>query len=468
MKVRAFGFELSLTRAAPLSPVFQGGRGSWYPLIHEPFTGAWQKGQEWRADTVLAHNAVYACINRISQDVGKLRPKLMEQREDGVWREVDRNNPAYHPVLRRPNHYQNHIQFKEWWITSKLIHGNTYVLLERQGGVIRKMFVLDPTKVAVLVAPDGEVFYELTQDNMSGTGVVRVPASEIIHDRINCLFHPLVGTSPLFAAGAAAQLGLTIEGNAGAFFGKGSNISGVLSTAVPITADKVRIYKEMWDAQYTGLKSGGVAVLADGFKFEPMRMSNVEAQVIEHLGWTAEVVCRVFGVPPFKVHLGQMPTYQNGEVLNQIYYSDCLQSHIESWELCMDGALGFETRTGGHQYGIELDLDGLLRMDSGAQIDALVKASGGAFMTPDEARRKADLPPVEGGDALYKQQQDYSLAALAERDRSKPFAKPATPPALPPAAQSNPEPTEEDARQAEAYLAAIVELDTKTFEMARR
>lgn len=458
MRVRAFGLELSLTRAAPLSPAYQGGRGSWYPLIHEPFTGAWQQNREWRADTVLAHNAVYACINRISQDVGKLRPRLLEQKDDGVWREL--RNSAHSPVLRRPNHYQNHIQFKEWWTTSKLIHGNAYILLERAAGVIRAMYVLDPTKVQVMVGADGEVFYELSQDNLGNTGaIVGVPASEIIHDRMNCLFHPLVGTSPLFAAGAAANLGLQIEGNATSFFAKGSNISGVLSTVAPLSKDKALLYKELWDAQYTGLKSGGVAVLADGFKFEPMRMSNVEAQVIEHLGWTAEVVCRTFGVPAFKIGLGQQPTYQNGEILNQIYYSDCLQSHIESWELSMDGAFGFETRTGSHQYGVDLDLDGLIRMDSGAQIDSLVKASGGAVMTPDEARRKVNLPPIEGGNALYKQQQDFSLAALAERDRDKPFAKPPPPPPPPPP------PNEEDARAAAKLLADVAEVQTMTLQI---
>lgn len=469
MRLRAFGYELSLTRAAPLSPVFQGGRGSWYPLVHEPFTGAWQQNREWRADTVLAHNAVYACISRISQDVGKLRPRLLEKEDDGVWREVTANNPAYHPVLRRPNHFQNHIQFKEWWITSKLIHGNAYILLERDGsGRVARMYVLDPTKVTVLVGPDGEVFYELTPDNVGNTsGIMRVPASDIIHDRTNCLFHPLVGTSPLFAAGAAAGLGLTIQGNAASFFEKGSNLSGTLVSPLPLSADKVRAYSEMWNAQSGVVRTGGVAVLADGFKFEPLRLSAVESQVIEHLGWTAEVVCRVFGVPAFKIGLGNQPTYQNGEILNQIYYSDCLQSHIESWELAMDGAFGFETRTGSHQYGVDLDLDGLIRMDSAAQIDALVKGSGGAVMTPDEARKKLDLPPVKGGDALYKQQQDFSLAALADRDANKPFAKPdppaaATPPAI------DPEPTEEDERAADELLAAIVELDTLTLELAGR
>lgn len=381
---------------------------------------------EWTTDTVLAHPFVYACIRRIAQDVGKLRPKLVEQDADGIWSEVE--SAAFSPVLRRPNHYQNHIQFKEWWTTSKLTHGNAYALIERdQRGVPKAFYILDPSRVTVLVSPDGSVFYQLKQDNLAGLGEseVAVPASEIAHDRINPIFHPLVGTSPIFAGGAAAFMGLQIQGNSSAFFSNGSNPSGILSAVTSITPEKSAQLSELWNARFGKDKSGGVAVLGDGMKFEAMRMTATDSQLIEQLGWTAETICTVFGVPPFKVGVGQQPTYQNGEILNGIYYSDCLQAHIESFELCMDRALGLDVeKTEGRWMGVELDLDGLLRMDSAAQADVLVKLAGGPVMTPDEARARMDLSPLDGGDTLYRQQQEYSLAALAERDRDKPFAKP--------------------------------------------
>jgi len=40
-----------------------------------------------------------------------------------------------------------------------------------------------------------------------------VPAREIIHDMWNALYHPLVGLSPVYAAGHAAMLGLKIVRN---------------------------------------------------------------------------------------------------------------------------------------------------------------------------------------------------------------------------------------------------------------
>jgi phage portal protein BeeE len=90
---------------------------------------------EWTTDTVLAHHAVYACITRIAQDIGKLRPKLVERDTNGIWTETE--NAAHSPALRRPNRHQNHIQFKESWAISKLTRGNTYVLIERDSAACR-------------------------------------------------------------------------------------------------------------------------------------------------------------------------------------------------------------------------------------------------------------------------------------------------------------------------------------------
>jgi hypothetical protein len=53
-------------------------------------------------------------------------------------------------------------------------------------------------------------------------------------------------------------------------------------------------------------------------------------------------------------------------------------------------------------------------MDTATQMDVLDK--GKNYLTPDEGRQKIGLPPVEGGDVVLRQQQDFSLAALAKRD----------------------------------------------------
>src|SRR5690606_11874555 len=139
----------------------------------------------------------------------------------------------------------------------------------------------------------------------------------------------------------------------------------------------------------------------------------VDAQMVEQMKLSGEMVCSVFHVPAYKVGVGPVPTYQNAEVLNQIYYSDGLQVQIEGIEALLDEGLGIETAG----YATEFDLDYLLRMDSATQIKSLNEAVGGGWMSPNEARKKRGLPPVTGGETPYLQQQNYSLAALDKRDR---------------------------------------------------
>lgn len=468
--MRLFGKQFPRAKAtAPssLSPVPTSNRGNWgwwpFGIVQEPFAGAFQRDIAWTNDTVLAHHAVYSCVTLISNDVGKLRPKLVQLSEDGIWTET--KSSSFSPVLRRPNRYQNYIQFKEWWTTSKLLRGNAYALKRRDDrNIVDRLYLLDPQRVVVMVAPDGSIYYSLKADNLTGLMDVTkiVPASEIIHDRMNCLFHPLVGISPLFACGLAANMGLKILDNSSHFFSNGSNPGGVLTAPATIpqaTADRI---KEHWEKNYTGENSGKVAVLGDGLSFEPMRMTNEDSQLIEQLKFTAEMVAGAFHVPLFKIQAGAVPTNTNTEVLNNIYYSDCLQSHIEQWELCMDEGLGIgeeSPKEGGRIYGVELDIDSLIRMDKGAQMASLKEGVGAGIIKPNEARRRIDLPPVPGGDTPYLQQQNYGLEALARRDAME--GAPATtvpgtnPPKTPPA---EPAPAKSDEVESGfAMLAKILE-----------
>ncbi|ENV4207382.1 phage portal protein, partial [Escherichia coli] len=95
-----------------------------------------------------------------------------------------------------------------------------------------------------------------------------------------------------------------------------------------------------------------------------------------------------------------------------------LQTLIESIELLLDEAL--ET---GENESTEFDVTTLLRMDSERRMKTLGDAVKNTLLTPNEARKRENLPPLAGGDALYLQQQNYSLEALSRRDaREDPFA----------------------------------------------
>ncbi len=397
--------------------VREAGWTSLFQAVAEPFSGAWQQGVKADPEAVLSFHAVFACISLISQDIAKMRLRLMQTDAHGIRRETRRGDIAR--LCRRPNAQQNRIQFFELWLNAKLRHGNTVVLKIRNArGQIKELRILDWSRVEPLVADDGEVFYRITPDRNCGiTEAVTVPAREVIHDRFNCFFHPLIGLPPVYAAGLAATQGHHIQENSTSFFRNGGRPSGVIEIPGSITEENAKKLKSNWDSGYTGENAGKTAILSNGAKYNPTTFSPVDAQTVEQLKMTAEIVCSVFRVPAYKIGVGQPPSSDNVEALEQ-QYSQCLQTLIESIELLLDEAL--ET---GENESTEFDVTTLLRMDSERRMKTLGDAVKNTLLTPNEARKRENLPPLAGGDALYLQQQNYSLEALSRRDaREDPFA----------------------------------------------
>lgn len=439
--MRLFGFEITRRQkaAGALAPV--NGYGAWQRLlgwVSEPFGGAWQQNQPLTVDNVLANNTIFSCVSLIASDIAKLGIDLV-QLASGIWKPFA--NTAHSPVLRKPNRFQNRIQFIEYWLISKLTRGNTYALKERDArGVVIALYVLDPQRVVPLVAPDGSVFYQLMVDPLSGLaeGTV-VPATEIIHDRMNCLYHPLVGIPPLYACNLPAQQAQAIQQTAAAFFQNRAMPQGMLTAPASITDEVAARLQADWQANYSGKNAGKIAVAGDDLKFTPFASKATDAQQLEQLKYSAEAICSVFHVPPYMVGVGQVPSYDNVEALNQQYYSQCLQMHIESLELCLDEGLALAA-----DIGILVDVDGLLRMDKATQMETLGTGVSKGILKPNEGRQKLNLEPVDGGDTPYLQQQNFSLAALAKRDAlpnpfviDKPTTNP-TPAAGGPAATADP------------------------------
>lgn len=424
--MRLFGLSISRTKATPPASALStpSSRGGWFNVVREGFAGAWQRNIEWRHDDVLTYSAVFACVTLIASDIAKLPLRLVKQTDAGVWEETE--NPAFSPVLREPNHYQTRIDFILQWLYSLLIHGNTYVLKERDGrGVVTGLYVLDPLRTRPMVAPTGDIYYALAQDARSGvegTDVI-VPAREIIHDRINTFYDDLVGLSPLTACGLAATQGLRVQNTSAQFFGNGATPGGILTHPRTLSAEEVATIRDQWEANYSGPNFGRVAVLAGELKYEPVHMmSAVDAQLIDQLGWTDKNVCMAFKVPAYMINAGDTPSYDNVQALNIQYYSQCLQALIESIELRLDKGLELPK-----PYGTEFDIDSLLRMDTKALVASLDTARN--YLTPNEGRKKLNLPPTVGGDVVYRQHQDYSLEALSKRDaKDDPFSTGSTPP----------------------------------------
>lgn len=431
--MRFLGLDIRVSKSADDVAHWSEAEGGWFPVIREGYAGAWQQNIAIRRETLLAFTPVFACMMRIVTDVAKLPMYLVERTDDDIWIRVDRVSPLAR-VIRKPNDYQNQSQFVEQWLVSKLLAGNTYVLKMRDmRGVVVKLFPLDPTRVRPLITPDGSIYYNLGMDPLSELtdATTVVPSSEIIHDRMPGLFHPLIGTSPIFACSLPAAQGHAMQRTSAAFFRNMAQPSGVLTAPGAISNDTADRLKKEWMDKFAGKNVGRVAILGDGLKFEPITVTAQAAQVTEQLKLSGEQVCTAFNVPAFMVGVGPPPTNPNIEALTQAYLSQCLQTHIGGIERGMTDGLELYESSTLLETAVHTDLSVLLKMDTATRYTAYKNAISGGWMAPNEARKRENMRPVEGGDSPVLQQQNYSLAALAKRDAAGFPTTPATTPQLP-------------------------------------
>jgi len=410
-------------------------------VARETSIGAWQRNAGCTTEDVTAFSAVYACTTIIAGDIGKLGLQLWRTLPQGG-REEARAHP-YWRLLQRPNEFQTPVEFVQQWLFSVLLTGNAFILLRRDlRGVVQSMTVLDPRRVRVFLTDEGEPAYRVAEDPLAAVLDPEefVPARNMLHDRMNTLFHPLVGVSPIVSAAASANAGNRILHQAESFFGSMSRPSGMLTTEARLDEPTSKQLRAMWEANYGGPdRAGRTAVMGSGLKWQPLTMSAQDSQLIEQLKFSVEDVARAYRVPGFMLGDLTKVSYRKAEQLTRIYYQGCLQYHLERMEWRLDASLDLAG-----DIEAEFDLRALFRMESDVRASTNEIWLRSGVLSINEVRAREGLAPVDGGAVPRVQMQMQPIDA-------PPAAAAPPPPADPDPAEDAP-PAEEDEDEIERAI----------------
>jgi HK97 family phage portal protein len=121
-----------------------------------------------------------------------------------------------------------------------------------------------------------------------------------------------VGLSPVAYAKQAISLGLAAEKFGAQYFGEGGVPSAILSTEQPVTQEQADTIKGRFMNAVKGRREP--AVLGGGVKYEAISVAPNESQMLETQMFSAEQVCRIYGVAPEMVGVaskGSTVTYAN-------------------------------------------------------------------------------------------------------------------------------------------------------------
>lgn len=349
------------------------------------------------------NSAVFSCV-QVWANTFPEPPLTVSQETDA---NVRVQAPA-HPLralVKRPNAAMGEDDFWSYVITYMAIGGNAYVWKERSNG--GKVIGLWPMHDGVMqpIAGagawcDGYVYKQGTADQRD------VPLADVVHLKWAVdPRQPVKGIGPLKACARAVDADNEMLRYEYALLTNDAVARTIISLAEPITATGMRELKERFERQYGGENRGGVAVI-EGAEATITRVgANLQELAVEALHDIPESrIAAAFGVPAAMAGLNvgiKRPTAL-GSSNDELVAGFVARRVVPMWRRV---AAQFEAQMlpeWGEAPGLSVEFDTshvqALQEDEQGLITTLNGAWASGWMTLNEVRARASLPPLVDGD----------------------------------------------------------------------
>ena len=219
----------------------------------------------------------------------------------------------------------------------------------------------------------------------------------------------IIGLSPLSYARNSLGIAQAAEASTTKIYKNGGKPSGALTLDKVLTPEQRAAVK----ANFDGLAEGNddrLFVLEAGMKYQQVSLSPQDVELLSSRRFQIEDIARFFGVPSVLINdMSSATAWGSGiDAIVRGWYKLGLRPYLERMEASMmANLLTPEERV---RMCIEFDFDELLQDSRKDRITAGKEAVQGGIMTPNEVRAEEGLPPQQGGDKLFMQQQMIGLA----------------------------------------------------------
>ncbi|AXH47298.1 portal protein [Microbacterium phage Eden] len=160
----------------------------------------------------------------------------------------------------------------------------------------------------------------------------------------------------------------------------------------------IQNWKNSWSG--SGANAGSTPLLEDGMELKRVGFTAKEEQWIEAATLSLATVAASYHVPPSMVGVqGSAASFASVKEFRKMLYTETLGPLVAQVEDTINQFLFPLIGESPDNY-FEFNILEKLQGDFEEQADMLQKAVGGPYMTADEARKRVNLGPIEGGDRL--------------------------------------------------------------------
>lgn len=361
-------------------------------------------------DTALQLSSVWACCKILSESLGSLPLKYYDVKR-GVYTENTRND-----ITRlfdgKVNQWQNRNEFFQTQGLNFALRGNCYGLKQFNAlGTVIGVQPLIVDQMDVVLLPDGSIVYQY-QD---GAETKIFAAQRIWHTK--GMGNGLIGLAPLDYMRNSVGIGIAAEDSVSNIYRNGAKPGGIL------TIDRL-LKKEQRDAikqNFKELAEGDaerLLVLEADMKYQQVKMTPLEIELLSTRKWQVEDICRFFGVPKEMIGATDQASSRLFSDILWSFYKTGLRPMLQLFEESLMTALLPVDLQG--KVKVEFDVDEFLRLSEPELVKMLGESVKNALSSPDEARARRGDKPMPGGDNLFMQQQMFPISRLADPARQFP------------------------------------------------
>lgn len=348
-------------------------------------------------DTAMRVSAVYSAVRLLAGAVASIPV--------AVYREHEGERESISPELwwllnEQPISNWTAASMWEWVIKSICLRGDGFVEIVRRGADVKALRPHHPDLVQVLRVGDS-LLYTVTDD----TGISRpVHQDDMLHFA-GFGFNGTRSMSVIQWAGfQSIGVALAADTFSASFFANGAAPKHVIKSPGKMGEEQVELLRNEYKKKYAGTSNAGTPmVLTQGLEVQEMSMTAGDAQLLESRKFQVIDIARAFGVPPHMIG-AQETTSSWGSGVEQMtigFVKFSLQPYINRIRQELNRKLFRRASP-----FVEHKMESLMAGDSKAEGEYMRQAIGGSqgpgWMTINEIRKTKNLPPITGGNELYR------------------------------------------------------------------
>lgn len=341
---------------------------------------------------------VHTLVRKLAVGGSRLPSKTYQRTGSG--RTLAQDSP-YGDLMRRPCGYRFGRKFLWLWTfsTYELYGESMWLKLRDDNRRVRELAPMHPANVLTRFI-DGQLYYGFMGGGAGFDLRALFPASDVVHFRGYNPDNLLRGVSPCEPLRHTLYAEDQMRRTSSAMWRNGARAGVVLTHEKELSEPAAKRLKAAWDAMHSGADNAGkTAVLEEGVTPHVMQMNPEDMQYVEGRRLNREECCAVWDVPPPAVHILDRATFSNITEQMRSLYRESHEPRLSAHEDTLATQLAPDFDASGDTYH-EFDLDGVLRGDYEKRTPANAQAIGTGQATPNEVRRRENLPDVEGGDEL--------------------------------------------------------------------